>query len=112
MQTQDKNYIFILYRFKTSNFFGNYKLLFCCEEKPAFQRPKFDYIEVQMMHALEAVEGGMSTRPASIKYNVPQTTLLDKLAGRTPKEPKMGRDPFLSEVEEHTIVAWVICCKK
>ena len=65
-----------------------------------------------MIHALEAVEGGMSKRAASIKYNVPRTTLIDKIAGRTPRTRKMGRDPYLSEVEEHAIVSWATRCNK
>ena len=65
-----------------------------------------------MIHALEAVEGGMSKRAASIKYNEPRTTLIDKLAGRTPRTRKMGRDPYFSEIEEHTIVSWATRCNK
>ena len=72
------------------------------------KRPKFQYSEEAMRNAITAVEEGrMSKRAASITYNVPRTTLLDKLTGRTPKERRMGPLPFLTQQEDNDLVQWV-----
>ena len=65
---------------------------------------KPSYTEEQMLAAVSAVRGGMSKTKAAAEFKVPKTTLLNKLAGRTPLVRKMGRDTYLSQEEECQIV--------
>ena len=69
--------------------------------------PKFKYTEEQMISAIQAVRHGMKIRRACTKFSIPKSTLLDKLAGRTRMESRMGRDPYLKKEEEDAIVEWV-----
>ena len=69
------------------------------------KKPKFKYSEEAMQNAISAVEEGrLSKRNASITFNVPRKTLLDKLAGRTPRGRRMGPLPFLTEKEDEELV--------
>ena len=71
--------------------------------------PKLEYSEQQMLDAIRAVTNGMSRRMLQMEclYKVPRTTLIDKLAGRTPIERKIGRDTILTIDEENDIVSWI-----
>lgn len=50
---------------------------------------------------------------AAKNYEVPRTTLIDKIAGRWKDGKSIGRDPYLSENEENSIVRYVykVICK-
>ena len=49
-------------------------------------RPKRFYTREAMIEALQAVRTGkMSRKDASIHYNVPYSTMVDKLCGRSPE---------------------------
>jgi len=72
------------------------------------KKPKFRYDDNQMVDAIAAVTNGdMSKKAAAKQFGVPRSTLQDKIAGRTPINRKMGKDPFLSAVQESEIVEWV-----
>lgn len=50
---------------------------------------------------------GMSVRKASKTYNIPKTTLIDKLACRSPVTAvALGKTPFLTQAEEARISLW------
>ena len=84
-------------------------------EKPFEQKPpkkitikRLAYTEVQIISAIRAVEeNGMAKAEAARTFNVPKTTLLDKLVGRTPRGRKMGHPPYLTCEEEQDIVQLV-----
>jgi len=70
---------------------------------------KFKYSEEQMRLALEDVTSkSLSLNKASIKYNIPKSTLPMKLSGKTLLVRKMGPCSFLSDKEENRIKAWVL----
>lgn len=54
--------------------------------------------------ALDAISKGMSQREASKKYGIARSTLYDKIHGKYRPGKGKGRDPFLSEVEEQSLV--------
>ncbi|KMQ88832.1 tigger transposable element-derived protein 6-like protein, partial [Lasius niger] len=75
--------------------------------------PTLKYTTDQMREALKAVKtGGISVRSASIKYNVPRTTLSDKLKNKVPEERKMGPETVLSAIEEEQLIRWIIVLGK
>ena len=54
----------------------------------------------------------MSVRAASRQFNIPKTTLLDKLHGRVADNAKAGRPTVLTHSEEVELVDWVVrMCK-
>ena len=67
---------------------------------------RLKYSPTKMAAAIEMVKRGvMSKRQASQTYGVPRTTLLDKIAGRVPKERTApGTKPVLTNAEE-TVLA-------
>uniref|UniRef100_A0A2S2NUN9 Jerky-like n=1 Tax=Schizaphis graminum TaxID=13262 RepID=A0A2S2NUN9_SCHGA len=70
---------------------------------------KFKYSEEQMRLALEDVTSkSLSLNKASVKYNIPKSTLSMKLSGKTPLIRKMGPCSFLSDEEENRIKAWIL----
>ena len=67
--------------------------------------PKFVYDEEAMKRAIAAVENdGVSKRCAAKMYGVRRITLVDKLAGRTPRHRKMFHLPYLTKLEEDELV--------
>ena len=48
-------------------------------------KSRYQYNERQMQEALSAVRDGMSKRAAAKLFDVPRTTLNDKVAGKTPE---------------------------
>ncbi|CAG2225331.1 unnamed protein product [Mytilus edulis] len=50
----------------------------------------------------------MSIRSASRQYNVPKTTSIDKLNGRSSLQARSGPSPVLFDSEEEMLVHWVI----
>ena len=58
-----------------------------------------------LAEALNAIiDKGMSKKAASIKFGISRTTLIDKVAHKYRPGKKKGRDPFLTEEEETSIV--------
>ena len=57
-------------------------------------------------------EKRMSVRAASRQFNIPKTTLFDKLHGRVADNAKAGRPTVLTYSEEVELVDWVVkMCK-
>lgn len=69
------------------------------------KKKRVQYKPEQMAMAINAVKSGMAKKAAAKLYQVPKTTLLDKLAGRVPEETtKPGTKPTLTKAEETTLV--------
>ena len=67
--------------------------------------PKFAYSEEQMEKAIRAVSvENMSKRKAAEYFNVPRSTLSDKILGKTPMTRRKGPNPYISKKEEAEIV--------
>ena len=65
---------------------------------------RYQYDDDNMQKAIQAVRDGSSKRSAAQQYDVPRTTLNDKIAGRTPESRRIGKDPVLSSDEESSNV--------
>lgn len=50
----------------------------------------------------------LSIRGASRRYNVPKSTIIDKLYGKSSLHSRSGPKPVLSETDENTLVEWLI----
>lgn len=61
-----------------------------------------------MEKAVNAMKNGMSLRTACKTFNVPKSTLSDKISGKTPVERKIGASPILTPEEEKHLVTWVL----
>lgn len=71
---------------------------------------QYEYGEMEA--AIQDVQDGMGIRRSAKIHSVPYNTLRDKVSGRTPKEKKLGANPFLSKEEEKILVVWAITsCK-
>lgn len=65
---------------------------------------RYQYAEAKMQDAIKAVREGMSKRAAAKQYEVPRTTLNDKMLGKTPEERIIGKSPILTSEEEDSLV--------
>ncbi|KXJ15434.1 Jerky protein [Exaiptasia diaphana] len=65
-----------------------------------------------MEAAMSAVEGGMSRRAAAQHYNIPRTTLLDRLSGRVQHGYRSGPDTFLTSDQEQQLAAYLVDMSK
>ncbi|CAG9840855.1 unnamed protein product [Diabrotica balteata] len=61
-----------------------------------------------MDNAIQAVRNGMSPFKAHKTLNVPRTTLLDKLHGRSLQGRKIGAETILTGEEENILVKWMM----
>lgn len=75
---------------------------------------KFQYSPLKMQQALEAVSNGMAVLKASKEFNVPRTTLRNKLEGKSPRESTghCGYFSHLGEENEKVLVDWILDCAK
>lgn len=62
------------------------------------------YSDENVKCALNAVSNGMSQREACKKFSIPRATLYDKIKGKYREGKGKGRDPFLSNEEEASLV--------
>ncbi|CAG2220263.1 unnamed protein product [Mytilus edulis] len=68
-----------------------------------------NYALEDIKNAVQMVESkAMSIRSASRQYNVPKTTIIDKLNGRSSLQARSGPSPVLFDSEEEMLVHWVI----
>lgn len=74
---------------------------------PPKKRPKFLYSEKTMQMAIDAVNKGESPFSVSKRFEVPRSTLENKVKGKTPLGRKMGPSPVFSEKGEEMLVNWV-----
>ena len=85
------------------------------KNKPVSNRPKRlrQWSDVSMMKALDAVvKGKMGVNRAALEFNVPRTTLKDKIAGRVAHGCNMGPKPYLTYEEEQELVEFLMNCSK
>ena len=52
----------------------------------------------------------MTVRRAALEYNVPKSTLHDRVSGRVKPGAKPGPSRYLNDEEEEEIVRWIIGC--
>lgn len=72
------------------------------------KRPIHQYTLESMVKALDAVKKGMAVTRASRQYQVPKTSLLDRVHGRIPIAiRKMGPPPILTKHEETELCDWL-----
>lgn len=71
------------------------------------KRPFFQYSEERMETAIAACRNGMPFSTAAKMYEVPRSTLKNKVKGRTPVARKMGPPSVLSKAEENALVKWI-----
>jgi len=64
--------------------------------------------------ALKAVHDGMSENKASQTFNVPRTTLRNKLSGKSPEESTghSGVTSVLGKETEQMLVKWLLSCSR
>ena len=74
--------------------------------------PFLQWDPVSMKEAVKAVELGTSIRKSSLMYNVPRSTLHDRVSGRVAMESRPGRKPHLTIEEEEELVSFLIKCAK
>lgn len=55
---------------------------------------------VQLQAALDAVANGLSERQASVKFNIPRTTIQERRKNKNISGPSMGRKPIFSAAAE------------
>ncbi|CAC5411012.1 unnamed protein product [Mytilus coruscus] len=68
-----------------------------------------NYALEDIKKAVQMVENkSMSIRSASRQYNVPKTTIIDKLNWRSNLQSRSGPNPVLYDSEEEMLVHWVI----
>ena len=75
-------------------------------------RPKRkEWSEKSMELALRDVTNGvMGVRRAALEYNVPKSTLSDRVTGRVRPGARSGASRYLEEEEEEEIVQWIRGC--
>ena len=66
--------------------------------RPAKYRETYD--DESMRLALTATEKGLSIRRAASEYNIPKSTLGDRVSGKILPGAKPGRKPYLTPNEE------------
>ncbi len=63
-----------------------------------------EYTDASVSAALAAIRSGMlSLRKAASAYNLPPSTLSDKINGKTPEISKSGPPPILTSAEESVL---------
>ena len=79
----------------------------------AVQRPKVykEWSVENMEQAYQAVmHDGVSIRRAAVEYNIPRTTLGDRVQGRVLPGSVSGKQPYLSPSEEIELVTFILRC--
>lgn len=77
---------------------------------PTSRLPQASNQEGKILLALQAYKKGQvsSLRKASVLYDVPHSTLHDRLKGRTTREHAQERNRKLSVTEEITLTQWIL----
>ncbi|XP_071840675.1 uncharacterized protein [Apostichopus japonicus] len=71
------------------------------------------YSQENLVEALNKIQnGGNSVRATSKQYNIPKTTLLDKLSGRRPVYTTQGPKPVMTPEEETWLEKWLLSMSK
>ena len=70
------------------------------------------WTEENMLAAIEAVKDGESVRKAAMDFNVPKSTLGDRVSGRTEHGKKSGHEQILALEDEKKLAAYLIDVSK
>ncbi|XP_014778256.1 uncharacterized protein LOC106874873 [Octopus bimaculoides] len=68
---------------------------------------KLSYTDETMKAAVTAVKAGMTLRKASLHYNIPKSTLSDRISGKRTALPVRGPRPVLTKEEEKCLKCWI-----
>lgn len=82
--------------------------LLCFFQMAPVRSPKFTYTQEQIFSAVAEVRNGASASAVSRKYNIPRTTIIAKVTGKTPMTRKMGPAPRLGVDIEAMLAKWVM----
>ena len=84
------------------------------KSKAESNRPKSyrSWSEEAMLGTLNAVSEGMGVNRAALQFEIPKTTLKDRVAGRVKQGSKSGRKPYLTSDEEMELVNYINTCFK
>lgn len=75
---------------------------------PPVKGKMHSYSEEEMAKAVEDVQKhGVSVAAAARNNNVPRSTLINQLSGKSPSERRMGPESVLSKIEEGMLVKWL-----
>ncbi|CAK1590021.1 unnamed protein product [Parnassius mnemosyne] len=61
---------------------------------------KATWTEEDLQSAKTAIEGGLFKRKAAKQYNIPFTTLRDRLKNKKMRNPRLGRKPIFTQQQE------------
>ena len=78
------------------------------------ERPKTfkTWKEESMGLAISAVSEGMSVRRAASDFDVPKSTLHDRISGKVSIDARSGPERYLNDKEEEQIVNFIVGCSK
>jgi hypothetical protein len=81
---------------------------------PTTKPKRFMYSPSKVQQALKAVHDGMSENKASQTFNVPRTTLRNKLSGKSPEVSTghSGTTSVLGNEIEQMLVKWLLHCSR
>lgn len=68
---------------------------------------KAAWTEADLKGAVNAIEGGSSKRKAAKQFNIPFTTLRDRLKNNNLSNPKLGRKPIFTQQQENEVAEQV-----
>lgn len=74
------------------------------------RRKILNYPEEQLQRAVVAVKEGMSVRKASKIFEIPKSTLSDKVSDKRPGDRKIGAPTVLPKQVERNLADWVLEC--
>jgi predicted transcriptional regulator len=66
------------------------------------------YTESDLQNALDALQAGSSLRKASKDWNIPLSTLYDRVNGSTSRRDANQHNQRLSETQETSLASWVL----
>ena len=70
------------------------------------------YSSQQLSLAIAAVAKGMTVRRAAEEFNVPRSTLHDRISGRVELGARSGPERYLGDQEEEQLVEFLVNCAK
>ncbi|XP_065680543.1 uncharacterized protein LOC101240224 [Hydra vulgaris] len=74
--------------------------------------PITDKVVAYLNYTVLYFSGERTASEASKLYNIPRTTLRDKISGKAPVVKKMGLQTYLTEAEENVLVNFIVSAQK
>ena len=74
--------------------------------------PSTDKVVAYLNYTVLYFSGERTASEASKLYNIPRTTLRDKISGKAPVVKKMGPQTYLTEAEENVLVNFIVSAQK